>query len=239
MTLFWTGENPAADVTASDIALGLVNLVPKTLMGTTAHSRQLMVQSSLDVEAMVRLELAEAHARAIDRAVIHGLGAAGEPTGIYKAADTNVVAMGGVPGFGKLVDMAGAVADDNAAVGSLGFVTTPLMAAKLMQTLVAASAGSEMIWTGTLDEGRIAGFRAVATNQVSKTMTGSEATGGSEHGLIFGNWRDVVIGLFAALEIIVDPYAQKKKGLIPRWPPQTPPPVAGSNSSTRRVRRDE
>lgn len=77
MTAYWVGENPAADVTSSDVALGLVLLSPKTLQATTAYSRQLLVQASMDVEAMVRADLAAVHARAIDRAAIHGLGAAG------------------------------------------------------------------------------------------------------------------------------------------------------------------
>ena len=31
---------------------------------------------------------------------------------------------------------------------------------------------------------------------------------------MFGNWRDLVIGMFAAMELVVDPFSQKKKGLI-------------------------
>jgi len=87
----------------------------------------------------------------------------------------------------------------------------------LLRSLMFSAAGSDTIWQGTLEvggTGRIAGYRAAATNQVSKTMTGSAETGGAEHGLIFGNWADMIIGLFASLELVVDPYAKKKRGLI-------------------------
>ena len=66
-----------------------------------------------------------------------------------------------------------------------------------------------MIWSGALDNGTLAGYKAVASNQVKATLGG-----GSEHGLIFGNWSEVLIGTWGALELVVDPYALKKQGMI-------------------------
>jgi hypothetical protein len=31
---------------------------------------------------------------------------------------------------------------------------------------------------------------------------------------VFGNWGDMLIGMFGSLEIVVDPYAKKKRALI-------------------------
>ena len=78
-----------------------------------------------------------------------------------------------------------------------------------MKTLVDSSAGSDMIWTGTFEDGRLGGYRAIASNQVSSTLGG-----GTEHGVVFGNWSDLLVGLWGALEIIVDPYAKQKRGII-------------------------
>lgn len=214
VTVYWVGENPAADVTASDVTFGIVTMAPKTLQGTTGYTRQVLLQSSLELDAMSRVEFAEAHSRAIDKAAIYGKGAAGEPMGIYTAPDVNVVAVGGTPTFAKLVDMETEVAIDNAIRGALGWMTTPGIAGKMMQTLVAAAAGSDMIWTGPFEEGRMANYRSVSTTQVSTVMTGSEETGGTSHGLIFGNWAEVLFGLYNTMELIVDPFAQKKKGII-------------------------
>ncbi|OGF05532.1 MAG: hypothetical protein A2W00_01730 [Candidatus Eisenbacteria bacterium RBG_16_71_46] len=214
VTAVWVGENPAADVADSDLALGIITMAPKTLQASTGFSRQLLVQGSPNAEVMVRTDITEQHSRSIDKAAIHGLGAAGQPLGIYNAPDVNAVAMAGNVSFGELVDMVTAVGEDNAAVGALGYLTTVAMAGKLKQALIAASAGSDMIWTGPLDDGRIAGFRAAATTQVSKTMSGSSETGGSEHGIIFGNWAEVIIGLFSTLELITDPFRLKKRGII-------------------------
>lgn len=208
-TAYWMPENDGTDVTASNATLGNVSLAPKTLQATTAFSRQLMAQSSIDVEQFIRNDLAASHALAWDRAVLHGSGSSNEPTGIYTAGSVNSIAMGGTPSYGKLIDMVTEVLKDNALMGSLAFATTPGMAGKLAQTVVAASTDSRMIWTGPLNDGQVVGYRAVATNQVLATL-GS----GSDHGVIFGNWSDVMIGTWGALEVVVDPYALKKQGMI-------------------------
>ena len=208
-TANWMPENDGTDVGASNATLGSVSLTPKTLQATTAFSRQLMAQSSIDVEQFIRNDLAASHALAWDRAALHGTGSNNQPTGIYVASNVNSVAMGGTPTYGKLIDMVTEVLKDNALMGSLAFATTPGMAGKLAQTVVAASTDSRMIWTGPLNEGQIVGYRAVATNQVLATL-GS----GSDHGVIFGDFSSLMIGTWGALEIVVDPYALKKQGMI-------------------------
>lgn len=208
-TAYWMPENDGTDVTPSNATLSNVSLSPKTLQGTTAFSRQLMAQSSMDVEAFIRGDLASAHALAWDVAVMHGTGSNNQPTGIYTAGSVNAVAMGGVPTFGKLVDMVTEVLKDNALNGSLAFATTPGMAGKLAQTVVAASTDTRMIWSGALDNGNLAGYKAISSNQVSAVLGG-----GSEHGLIFGNWSEAMIGMWGALELVVDPYSKKKQGMI-------------------------
>lgn len=208
-TAYWMPENDGTDVTASNATLGSVSLTPKTLQATTAFSRQLMAQSSIDVEQFVRNDLAAQHALAWDQAVLHGSGSSNQPTGIYAAGSVNSIAMGGTPTYGKLIDMVTEVLKDNALMGSLAFATTPGMAGKLAQTVIAASTDSRMIWTGPLNDGQLVGYRAVATNQV-KADLGS----GSDHGLIFGDFTSVMIGTWGALEIVVDPYALKKQGMV-------------------------
>jgi HK97 family phage major capsid protein/HK97 family phage prohead protease len=206
---YWMAENDGTNVTASNAALGAVSLSPKTLQGTTAFSRQLMAQSSLDVEAFIRQDLAAAHALAWDLAVLHGTGNSNQPSGIYVASDVNSVAFGGVPTYALLIDMITEVLKDNALGGSLAFATTPGLAGKMAKTVIAANTDTRMLWDGKLNEGMVAGYRAIASNQVSAVLGG-----GAEQGLIFGNWADVMIGNFGSMELVVDPYALKKQGMI-------------------------
>jgi len=215
VTSYWVPENPGTDVTASNPTWGTVTLNPKTLMNRTAYSRQILNLAVIDVESMVRSEQAISAALAIDKAVFYGLGSAGQPWGIYTSPSVNATAMGSVtPTFGKLVDMTTAIATANAMMGKLGFVTTPGMAGKLMQTLVASAAGSTMIWQGNQLGGSLVGYPAIASNQMSAVMTGSAETGGAEHGVLFGNWNDAIMGNWGVTEIVVDPYTLKNQGMI-------------------------
>ena len=56
----------------------------------------------------------------------------------------------------------------------------------------------------------IAGMPAIASNQVSSTL----GTSSDEHGLVVGAWSQLLIGTWGAVELIVDPYTQKRKGII-------------------------
>jgi HK97 family phage major capsid protein len=214
-TAYWVGENPPADIPDSDLAFGLAQLAQKTLQASTSYTRQMLVQVSIDTEGLVRDDLAAVHARAGDKAAIHGLGANGEPTGIYKAAGVSAVAVGGAMSYAKLLAMKGAVAAQNADMGSLGWIMHSTMATNLEGILdFPASAAGRPIWTGTYLDGKVAGYPATASNQVSTTMTGSEVTGGAELGATFGNWADLIMGMFGAFELIIDPYRLKKRGIV-------------------------
>lgn len=209
----WVAENPGSDVSESDATFDTVTLTPKTYMATTSFTRQLQVMGVVDPESVVRNDLAIAHALAWDRAYIHGTGTA-QPLGLYGISGINTKAMGGAVAYGELLDMAAEVATDNALLGNLAFITTIGMANKLLQTLAFSAAGSDTIWRGTLNEGVVGGYRAIASNQVSSVMTGSTTTGGSEHGIIFGNHADAIIGTFGpGVEVVLDPYRLKKQGL--------------------------
>lgn len=203
----WIAEDDA--VSPSDIGVDSVVLTPKTIGSMTQWSRRMLIQSVPQIEDIARRDLVAVIGRAVDQAALHGLGNTNQPTGLYAAANVNSVAMGGVPTFGKLVDMVAEVAKDNALAGRLGFITTPGMAAKLAQTLVAASAGSAMIWSGSLNDGMIAGEKAAATNQALATLGA-----GSEHAILFGNWAELVIGMFSSIDLLVDPYTYADRGRV-------------------------
>lgn len=209
-TLYWTGEAPSSAVTESNLALSTVTLTPKTAMAKGSLSRNLMVQGIPSAEQLVRNDLAAIAALGIDRAALHGAGASNEPDGLYHLSGVNAVAMGGAPTFGKLVDMTTAPATYNALMGNLGFVTTPGMAGKLRQTLVASAAGSKMIWEGKNEDGEVAGYKALASNQVSAVL----GSGTNEHGILFGNWSEMIIGQWGGIEITIDPYTLADYGLV-------------------------
>ena len=78
----WVVENPGADVADSNPSLGQIILSPKTRQATTAYSRQLLAQAVVEVDMLVRADLAKDSALAIDAAGFVGDGVDGSPTGI-------------------------------------------------------------------------------------------------------------------------------------------------------------
>lgn len=208
-TVYWVEENPASAVTTSVPSYGYVDLTPKTLQGTVTLPRQLVTLASIDAEADVRGDLGDGHGLAIDLGALHGTGTAKQPEGIYSAADVQTKTVGGIPTYAKMTDFAGLLADANADLGNMSYVTTPLMASKMKQTAV-VSGQAIFVWTGNFRDGQMCGFPARATNQISKTL-GT----GSDHGIIFGNWSDLVVGMWGNdLELVVDPYTLADKGQI-------------------------
>jgi len=207
-TAEWLAEDDA--LSGGDLGFDVITMNPKTVGSLTTWTRRMMLQSVPGIEDIARRDLAAVIGLAIDQAALHGSGSSNQPTGIYAASGVNSIAMGGVPTYGKTVDMVGAVASDNGLMGNLGWITSPGMAAKLSQTVVAASTDTRMIWGGALGEGDLAGYKAFATNQVKSNLGG-----GTEHGLIFGNWSELVIGQWGgSIDLLVDPYTYADRGRI-------------------------
>jgi HK97 family phage major capsid protein len=198
-TVHWMQENPATAAAQSEPTYGYLELTPKTQIGTVQVPRQLLVQSSIDVEADIKRDLAIGTGTALDLAALHGSGVANQPVGIYTAADVQAKAFGGVPTLATVSAMTGLVADANADFGALSFMTTPLCA-ELCTRTEKASGYPVYLWDGTLQNGTMLGYPARATNQISKTLEAA-----AKHGFIFGNWNDLLIGMWGNdLEVVVD-----------------------------------
>lgn len=189
-------------------AFDTVALAPRTLMLNTGYTRQLLVQSIFAVEQLVRNDIAAVFGRTIDQAALHGTGGT-QPTGIYAAAGVNAENFAGTVTYAHVLNMVNAVAVANADFGSLGWLATPGVATKALQLLEITGVAPK-IWVGGYEDGRVAGYVARATNQLKSNL----GAGTNEHGLIFGNWAELMIGNWNALEILVDPITSKLKGII-------------------------
>jgi HK97 family phage major capsid protein len=209
-TFSWVAENPGSDVADSDLTLDQVTMSPKIGQSTTSYSRSLLAQSSIGVDALVQSDLANINALAIDRAAIHGSGASNQPLGLYGQSGVNVVAMGGAITFAKIVALETAVAAANGDVSTMAYLTTIGARGNAKTTQKFASTNGVPIW----ENGEMNGYRAEASNQVSSVMLVSAATGGSENGILFGCWDQLVLGEWGAMELITDPYRLKKQNMI-------------------------
>jgi HK97 family phage major capsid protein len=219
-TATWVSENPGTDVSESNLLLGTVSLAFKTLQATTSFSRQLLfsaLSASVDAEQMVRRDLAAVHARAVDLAALAGVGSNNQPLGLLANTSVNLVtiaANGGAPTYDHMVDLMTEVAADNADIGSSGaFLTTSGIAGKLKKTQEFPTTNGVPVWQGTFDEGRVAGYRAAASNQVPSNLTKGTSTTVC-HAVVFGFWDQLLIGEWGMFELITDPYRLKKQAMI-------------------------
>lgn len=194
---YWIGEDDPAG--QSDVDFGLISLNPKTASGFVDVTRKMLMQSSLDVEALVRLDLARGLAQTIDKAGLYGTGANGQPKGLKLYDGINAVDFAGVnPTYAELVDMESQIAADNADVGSMAYVLNSGMRGYAKSTLKFPGV-SGTIWEpgDTMN-----GYGTEVTNQV---------TAGD---VLFGNWSDFWAAMWGGLELNVDPYSHSTRGRI-------------------------
>jgi HK97 family phage major capsid protein len=215
-TMAWEGENPSTAHAHSAATLDNVTLSPKTAMASSAYSRQLLIQSSFDVGSFVQNDLANVLALGLDLAAIDGTGSANQPTGIMRQTNVTTIvhtgtAAGGIPTFAEMVGYETAVADSNADIGNMAFLSTPGVRGKLKTVLKSTTAGSAYIWEG---DNTINGYRAYASKQVPSGLTYGTSTTVA-HGIVFGVWSELLIGEWGgALEVIVDPYTSANQNMV-------------------------
>jgi len=222
-TLSWTGEAPTADVSASNLTLDQVSISPKTAMSQTYISKQLLIQSgsaNVELEGLVRRDIAAIHALGIDTAAINGSGSSNQPRGLFNITSISVVALGtngAAPTHDNIVDIFKELAVGNALVDSASLVTTPGIAGKLMKTQKFATTNGEPVWVGTFDGGRLlganGGYLAFSSNQIPSNFTKGTSTTIC-HGMIAGNWPELLVGEWGALEVLVDPYTLAGRNMI-------------------------
>jgi len=210
-TLTWTQETPGSDVADSDLTTGSVGLSPKSAQSSTAFSRQLLAQSSIDVETLVRNDLVAVNAQGIDKAAIQGTGTL-QPLGVLATTgigDVPIGTDGGYPTYAFLVDLETKLYIANAILNSVGLLTTPGIRGFLKKTPKVANV-PDYIWRDGSEE--VLSYRSLVTNNVPSTLT--KGAKNDCHAIILGNWSDLIIGEWGVVEIIVDPYRLKKQAVI-------------------------
>ena len=188
-----------------------ITMSPKTLAGYVDISRKLMMQSDPSVDQILRDDITRNFAVKIDEVAIEG-GGANEPTGILGTNGIGSVAMGSNGGaitYAKLVDLEREVAIDNALTGSLAFLTNPKVVSAMRKT-PRQSSGVEGNFILN-DTNSLLGYNVVSTTSVPSDLTKGTASGVCS-AVIFGNFNDLIIGMWGGLDILVDPYSGSAAG---------------------------
>ena len=192
----WIATEGAA-AAESEFTSGSVTMSPKVIGAFTDATRLLLQQSSLDVENLIRDDLTQSIATAIDLGALAGSGSSGQPTGISNTSGINTTTFAAAnPTWAEIVAMESAVANDNALNGSLGYICRPADFGTLKTTEKATGTAQFVV----SPDNSMNGYNVIRSNQV---------TSGDFY---FGNFADLLIGMYGGLDITVDPYALSTSG---------------------------
>jgi HK97 family phage major capsid protein len=202
-TAYWLGSEQTAAPTSQQ-TFGQLSLTPHNVAAYTEVSRQLLLQSSPSADQLVMNDLAAVVALAVDLAAINGSGAAGQPLGIVNTtgigsvsgALLSTIAYAGVINFQTLVATANALINPDAA----GYVAATGVAALLMGRNRFTNTDTPL-WSDNLFDGKIGGSRGMSSNQM---------TSGT---MLFGDWSQLIIAEWGALELELNPYANFPAGI--------------------------
>ena len=209
-TAYWVAENVAP--TESQQILAQVTMSPKTVGAYTDISRRLMIQSSIDVESMVQTDLATVLGLAIQQAAINGAGGSA-PTGLLTAITAGIIGgtNGLAPTWQNIIDLETGVAQANADVGSMAYLTNAKVRGKLKSTQKFASTNGMPVWDAGANP--LNGYQAAVTNAVPSNLTKGTSSGVCS-AILFGNFADLIIGMWGGLDLMVDPYTGSNAGTV-------------------------
>lgn len=186
LSVGWVEEGQALPESQMDFES--VTLTPHHVGGITEMSRQLIQQSSPAIEDLVRQDLSWAIAHAVDAAIIAGTGTGGQPLGIINRTGVQEAAL--PADWDDVLAIEQMLAAIN--VNPTGWYTSPAVMTALRGILKAPTAGSDYIATA----GRIGELPAASSNAAPVDTA------------ILGDWSQVLLGQWGAVEILVNPYAE-------------------------------
>jgi HK97 family phage major capsid protein len=187
----WFAEN--STIPSSDQEFDKVSMTPKHVGVITEFSRNMLLQSTPDIEELIRDDFAKVLAEEMDRVALRG-GGPNEPTGVLGTAGIGDVDMN-VPTWDGVLALIEAVESANAT--GTGWIGSPLVKRRLMNTRKVAGTDSVMIMERSND---LAGYPFASTTLSWEPGSPDSAA------LIFGDWSEVLIGMWSALDILVNPY---------------------------------
>jgi HK97 family phage major capsid protein/HK97 family phage prohead protease len=197
-TAYWVGENVAP--TESQQAVDQVNMTPKTVGAFVDYSRRLLLQSSIDVEGMVRNDLTRVIALELDRAGIYGTGSSNQPLGLVNTTGLGSQAFTGTYGtFDEYIGMETDVATANADAGSMRYIVNAAARGALKSTAKSSSAVAAGF---VFENNEINGYPAIVSNQLQSNDA------------LFGDFSMMVMGMWSGLDLTVDPYAGATAGTV-------------------------
>ena len=195
--VYWKGEGVQG--TQTEPTVGQVNMTLKEMSAWTRFSRSLVLQSSIDVETLVRNELATVAGLELARVGLYGLGSSSQPEGLKFTTGINTVDFAAAqPTYAELVAMETAINADDADVDAMAYITNATLYGGFKTTEKATGTAQFVLEPGNT----VNSYPVTRSNQV---VSGD---------VWFGVWSQMMLGLFGAVDLQVNPYSEDREGNI-------------------------
>lgn len=177
-----------------------IGLSPKRLTTYIDISKQFLAQDSISAEALLLQDLVNAINVKLEATILGtASGNTSFPAGIfYNASYTS----SGTTTWSNVVALESAVSAANGVTNGAKFLMHPTTLG-VMKTTAKASNQAMFIY----ENANIAGYPVLTT-------TNMPTISGAAKGVAFGNWQDLVIGSWANIDILVDPYTVAIAGKV-------------------------
>ncbi|NDG47472.1 MAG: phage major capsid protein [Rhodospirillales bacterium] len=194
---FWVGEG--GNPTESQQAFDQISMTPKTIGAFVDYSRKLLLQGSIDVESMIRMDLARVLSLEIDRVGIYGTGSTNQPLGLTNTTGLGSQTITGTGTFAEYVSMETKVAVANADVASMSYIinATSRGALKTTEKSAGGTVGNFALMDNTLN-----GYSVVVSNQLGT------------NDCLFGDFSQMILGLWSGLDLKVDDITGATAGTV-------------------------
>ena len=207
----WEGEtDTTAEVTST---IDFFTMDAKRNAAWMEMSAQAIIQMNPDVEGMARDDLSFAVKKAVDIAAFNGPGTGNAPTGLLNTSGIGDVAMGAPDGgawtWAKALEFMSTLNTNNADDKNIKWAMTPGAKASAMGIEKAANTANFII---NEPGNSLLGAPVTWTNNMPSNLT--KGAGTSLHTAVLGNWPDLLIGNWAGISILVDPYTRAKDGVV-------------------------
>ena len=208
-TVFWVSEG--GTIPESNLTLDMISLRPKDVGAIVPVTRRLLMQSSLDIEALIREDLLSCVAEAIDDACINGSGL-NQPLGLLNHSDITEIpigANGGALDWNHIVQMETEIAADNADTGTCHYLTNARVRGKL-KTTPKVTGQNVFLWQDELNAlsnemiGTVNGYVALTSNIIKNDR--NKGSGTSLSSVIFGDFSQLMIAQWGIIEVLPNPY---------------------------------
>ena len=194
-TGFFVGEGGTP--TESQQAFDQVNMTPKTVGGVVEFTRRLLLQSSIDVESMVRDDIARVIATKLDNAAIYGSGSSNEPLGIKDTTGVGTQTITTFGTFAEYIGMETDVAVANADVANMFYIINASARGALKSTEIASNTARFVF-----ENNEINGYPVIVSNQLVN------------NDVVFGDFSQFCIGMWSGLDLTVDTITKAGSGTV-------------------------